>query len=197
MTGAIEPADKSRRLSQGILERVWAVKSQDTSLELPIWAKADSVLQRIISAKSPSPAMSVISSSYRSQSPSVTPVNAGEDTDMSDLTATEAPNIRAELKADVQSRCQTIMDLLTRSMTPEERTSPEPRSSTCKQSNLSVNDAGRLKTSGKGRYQKKKPSGIARIQKIAPKPARGTRSHRLTKFYELDTNGVAAALLLG
>lgn len=189
----IEPEDKSRRLDEGILERVWTFQSQDTSLELPIWAKADKILQKIVSARSLSPSPSVGSASYRSQASGTIAVEIGEDAAMSGTTVEETTNAEPYAKFDVESPGTLLERILQRDvlMLPEARMSQSLLPSTPDQSALLVNDGANLRKFRQRPHQRKKLSSITRIQKIAPKPAQETRSYRLSKFYELDPNGVA------
>jgi hypothetical protein len=193
----VEPGDKPRRLDQGTLEHCWPFQSQDASLELPIWAKGDKVLQQIISTKSPSPASPVHSASYRSQSSSLTDLNIGQEMTMSDDRADTITNVGMDPKLDLQTPPLVIEKHPVEEMTRAESTFRNPQPSTQTQPPSSTKRASRPKRGGKPRWQQKRLSTVTKIRKMAPNPARGTRSHRLTKFYELKLDGMASTLLPG
>lgn len=156
-------------------------------------------IAKIISARSLPPTTSTHSASYRSPSTSLTAVDIGEDTNMSDTTVEEATNAAIFHKFDAESPGQAFERMLQREvlMIPEERTSYSPPFTSPKKPAPSVKETGKMKRSRPRRGQEKKLSSITRIQKIGPKPVWATRSHRLTNFYELDRHGVATTLLNG
>ena len=188
----VESGDGSRRLDQEVLEGWWAVGSQETSWELPVWARADPVVQQIVRTKS-SPAMAAQSANLRFRSSSRTIVDTEDDTILSDATAATVTSAGAKIESGVlhpqiHEKWQSGKIMLSA------RTSRSYRTSTREKQQPLARNADKPQRGKKSRSQKNHSHAITRIQKVAQKPAAGTRSHTVTKFYKLDLNGIATML---
>lgn len=113
---------------------------------------------------------------------------------MSDLTAAVATSRATETDSDVHHP-QVHEKWRTEQILSAPRTPQSRRASTPEKHKLSANAADRTTESKQLRSRKTKFNAISRIQKAAQKAARGTRSHHLTQFFELDKDGVTTKLL--
>ena len=185
----IMQGDKSNRLSEATLEGFGAFKSQDTSLQLPIWAKGNSGLQKIISASPSTSTTPLLSASFRSPSFSPTPVEFGHNTVISDSPTNTTTHAQIDSKPSLQPS-ESLEKRHSRGIFPAEPQSWTPRSISPEKTKPQKNSTGIAKGRRKSR-QKRQSSTASRIQKTPQNPTRGLRSHHPTKFYELNLDGIA------
>ncbi len=144
------------------------------------------MLQQITCARSSS-ASSAYSASLGSSS--WTPVDTAEDTTMSDHTATVITTTGTETKCGV--RHPQVPEKLRSELIPSApRKRRSRRSRTREKRKSSVKGADKKKETETLRLRGRKWNATSRILKAAQKPARGTRSHHLTQFFELDKDGI-------
>lgn len=173
----IMPGDVSRRMPQEILERYWGMKSPELSMELTPWFKGDEVLQRIVDASSrsnaeclngSSPSIEFSDSANTFKDPSTAPTSPGN-----------------ELARDSQSPTQVSTSQVLEIKSKGKPDLRSKRTGTSQQSGSKSQPPKVLRTHE--RLLKK----TTRIQKTALHPVLTTRSRNITKFYKLDSDGVA------
>lgn len=167
----IEQGDGSRRLNQEELGKAWAMKSPGILRDVLPWAKGDNVVRQIMDARSPSP----------------TPFSRGAK-----LPSPPSSNV------SVDEAATTPLLTFDNPTTPLQKLPPyinvQDSQASCAQQQLQQE----VKAKNISRSRLTKPSRAgrtmttnAKIRKSEQKPAMGTRSRNLTRFYQLDLSGFA------
>lgn len=192
----IEPGDSSRRLDQAMLEDSWAVEFHETLADPPIWAKGDAVLQKILHAsRLHAKEAHSMQSPPRSRSSSLT-AHGTEDTTLSGPTQFSPPlaefnweSLLYPLPMDEKPMPGGINSAQSPSMKRQPSRGMKPSVPRYSAENPQKIRKPRLRKNGRG--------PAAHIRKVALNPARGTRSHREIRLYELDRNSIAIDVTYG
>lgn len=183
----VEEGDRSRRLDQDMLEKVWLLSSQHDLRDIPFWAKADPVVRQIMDPRSPSPTGELSNPANHTGSSKFPP---SSDLNMAESATTNTPACDDPISSDERRDRLTHSSIKTPpSCLSPVHTEPQQRSSN--------NHCPMSKT--KQSSQRKRPSqsmakkgGVTRrLRKGVQKPALSTRSRNIIHFYELGPSGVA------
>ncbi|KAL9594241.1 MAG: hypothetical protein Q9219_007143 [cf. Caloplaca sp. 3 TL-2023] len=183
----VQAGERSKRLDQKSLERYWIQRPEETTIEIPFWAKADGVVRQILRQQadqdapiSPSP------------TPPRTPSLLYDDPMSNSPSAENTLTTSMDTSMELESTDHVLNDFYHRGATQFEDT----------QSDHSTNHEKRMLGDRKDKPNAKRPRAImkgagpraskgARITKAYWKPAMGVRSRKVSKFYELGCDGIA------
>lgn len=178
----IEDGDKSRRLNQETLEKYWTQKSQGIPIDIPFWAKADEVVQKIIHQDAHRTA-SVSHASPTVHTPSLLYDESAKGSSPSENIKDISINVSAEVKSGSQEH-----HIIYNSETPFSEGYGVPTVGFSKERGQ-VGQAGK-RTSRCPKAPAKPPGWDtgrgSRVTKVSWKPAMGLRCRKITRFYRLD-----------
>lgn len=192
----IEQGDTSRRLADETLEIFWDRKSQEQSLELPMWTKGDEILQHVIGASCQYRAARLHTANLRT--PSSLSAESGGDVISSYNTLTALPSLGSDPGRSIQPplpdhKSQEI-EIERKSMPelPSKRLRRSTRSSTYHRSqrNLRTSEASKPRQTRTLHARERRLRRTTRIQKGTSQSAMPTRSRDISEFYELGLDGV-------
>jgi len=189
----IEPGDTSRRLGEETLKVYWGRNSQEGSLELPLWTKADETLQHIINASGPLDSARLDSFDHSSLSS----ISVGSKSDIfgEGIRAQSSPKTDPEQDLPTSPFYKTHEVEIEKEFKPTppaqlHRRSPQTRIHGRPQQSLQPN--GIVLQQPRVLRSRNKYSGkVTRIQKRISRHTMRPRSGNPVKFYELGPDGVA------
>lgn len=189
----IKSEDKSRRLDQDILEKLWIMDYQQDLSDVPFWAKADPVVRQMLNSRSPSPPLQVrlpvsgLSSPKSSPSSDLTITKSW--TTISTASATPTPPTS---KYEVCPTATPLFGCTSQSQLPNDPTTPQKCSKAVYSSNSQDKPISRTKATQHSRKKIRTNTTVSKIRKgMRRKPAMGTRSRNVSYFYELGWDDAA------
>ena len=185
----IQETDRSKRLDQEHWEQYMARKSDEATVDLPFWARADGVTLQIMRQSGLQRASISLSPSPR-QVPSLPPDDSPTASPLADDPVTDSTNTSMEV--DV---VDSIDRLRYSQETSWSQVSQREIPNTCVAKHTSKGRRGEVRKRRAGATTKGadwRSSRHSRVTKSSWKPAMGLRSRNVTTFYKLGCDGQMA-----
>ena len=181
----IDQGDVSRRLGSEALEKYWGCNSQKSSLELPPWLAQDEVLQDIVNMD-------------RRSSTAHSDLSDDGDTKMfDDATTATSGSLGSEARSKIHSPARnntSQVPIIERKNLQTIRSKHARRNiwdTTARKllADHEIEKAARPQPKKALRLRERRPEKSSGITRSIAISTRQTRSHNVTKFYELDRGG--------